>query len=177
MSSCFDYALPIVLEHEGGERYTDDPKDPGGATKWGISLRALRGLGPVYGDLDDDGDVDADDVAALSLDDARRIYRERYWADWLDQLHPQVAVRLFDHWVNAGPRSAALIAQRACRAHGQAIAEDGVVGPKTLAALVALGKALVPAIRCERAAFYRAIVAGNEDFERFERGWLRRAYF
>ena len=31
-----------VLVHEGGARYTNHPKDPGGPTKWGISLADVQ---------------------------------------------------------------------------------------------------------------------------------------
>ena len=42
MSSSFDLAIPIVLENEGG--YINDPNDPGGETKYGISKRSYPAL-------------------------------------------------------------------------------------------------------------------------------------
>jgi lysozyme family protein len=70
----FDLSLPHILEHEGGDKLVDHPADPGGITRWGISLRALRKLGI---DVDGDGDSDADDIRALSIEDARGIYSRR----------------------------------------------------------------------------------------------------
>ena len=34
----FEQAVAMVFKHEGG--YVNDPKDPGGETRWGISKRA-----------------------------------------------------------------------------------------------------------------------------------------
>jgi lysozyme family protein len=48
---------------EGGEKVTDDPRDPGGLTKWGICQRS-------YPDLD---------IRARPESDAREIYRRDYW--------------------------------------------------------------------------------------------------
>lgn len=36
----FEDFVKVILKHEGG--YVDHPNDPGGATKYGISLRFLQ---------------------------------------------------------------------------------------------------------------------------------------
>lgn len=38
--SDFERALAFCLKWEGGDKITDDPRDPGGLTKFGISQRA-----------------------------------------------------------------------------------------------------------------------------------------
>ena len=64
MRENFDRAFDLtVMRFEGGARYTNDPDDPGGATKFGISKRA-------------NPDVD---VLNLTKDGAKEIYRMRYW--------------------------------------------------------------------------------------------------
>ncbi|MEC8572564.1 MAG: glycosyl hydrolase 108 family protein, partial [Pseudomonadota bacterium] len=50
-----------IITREGG--YVDDPDDPGGATKYGVTLATLRRLGL---DLTGDGQVDRRDVASVS---------------------------------------------------------------------------------------------------------------
>ena len=54
-------AVDFVLRHEGG--YVNDPDDPGGETKYGISKRAHPGL----------------DIKQLNKMDAIRIYGADYW--------------------------------------------------------------------------------------------------
>lgn len=180
MSANFDYAMPLILKAEGFRPghtgLVDDPDDPGGPTNFGISLKALRKLDAIYGDIDGDGDVDADDIKLLDFDAAMVIYREFYWTPLYDDLLKDVAYRLADHWVNAGQTSSARVAQRTVRAHGTAIKEDGVLGPKTVAAITNIGINFVPTMRSERAGFYRALVRSNVRFAKYKRGWLNRAY-
>jgi len=179
----FDAAVGVVLAHEGG--FVDDPADPGAATNWGISLKTLAALGDLDGDgyrdgdRDRDGDVDADDVRALERGDAIAIYRRQWWDrygyDRVDRLF--IATKLFDLAVNMGPRQAHLIVQRALRATDQPVAEDGILGPETLAAINnAPAFELMSAMRSEAAGFYRALIAKRPKLARFERGWLSRAY-
>ena len=59
----FDHALSIVLGHEGNDTLTDDPKDPGGLTRWGISQIAHPSV----------------DVRHLTREGAAAIYRAEYW--------------------------------------------------------------------------------------------------
>lgn len=177
----FDAALTVVLEHEGG--YVDDPDDPGGATNWGVSLRTLRALGDLEFDVDGDGDIDADDIKALSRDDAGAFYRKVFWdrhgyGRFGDLM---VATKVFDLAVNMGPGGGHKVLQRALRACGQDMADDGVLGPQTLAAVIAVirsfgAEALLAALRSEAAGYYRSLIAAKPVRAKYERGWLRRAY-
>jgi lysozyme family protein len=179
----FDTALRTVLAHEGG--YGDDVGDPGGATNFGISLRFARTLGDLDGDgcanldLDRDGDIDADDIRRMTREDAARIYRSQWWdRHGYSRFPAAVAVKTFDLAVNAGAVQAHKILQRALRAaDGPVLIDDGVLGPKTLEAVTGADPAaLVVAIRAEAAGFYRALVAAKPAFEKFQAGWLNRAY-
>lgn len=81
------------LRQDGG--YTNDPKDPGGETKWGISKRAHPDL----------------DIKNLSLDTAFQIYKSDYYDIYkifkndpldLDSESISFAVSIFDSGVNCG---------------------------------------------------------------------------
>lgn len=168
-----DKALPVILAHEGG--YVDDPADPGGATKYGISLRFLRAEGL---DLDADGDVDGDDVRSLTATAAMAIYRERFWErfGYGRIVDTQVATKVFDLAVNLGPKRAHRLLQRALRACGETVEMDGVFGPKTLQATNACEpRELLLEIVKEHGSYYSALIEFKPQFERFRRGWMHRA--
>jgi len=75
MRETFSTAVNFALRWET-DKFTDKPSDPGGATKYGITLRTLHDLGL---DIDKDGDVDVDDIKILSREDAVKIYLSEYW--------------------------------------------------------------------------------------------------
>ena len=87
----FEKAMEFVATWEWRGRAdgypTDDPKDPGGYTRWGISQRA-------------NPDVD---VKNLDLVGALDIYRKRYWNVMnCDSFPMPMAVALMDSAVNTG---------------------------------------------------------------------------
>ena len=184
-SSLFSRALPFVLQHEGG--ISADPDDPGGITRWGISLRWLIKAGQLDldhdglkdGDVDGDGDIDAADILAMPRERAASLYRHHWWEKGgYDRIRdPVVAVKTFDFAVNMGFGPAHRCLQRAARACRHLIADDGVIGPQTLAAANAIeGNALAAALKSEAAGFYRGLVTARPVFAKYEQGWLNRAY-
>lgn len=88
-SSKFDRAIPIILRFEGG--YVNDPDDPGGETKYGISKRAYPHL----------------DIRALTIPAAKEIYFADYWTPCgAEDLEWPLTVNVFDAAVNNGLRRA-----------------------------------------------------------------------
>ncbi len=161
----FQRAVARVLADEGG--YVANPADPGGETRFGISKRNYPNL----------------DVAALSRAQAIAIYYRDWWQRYhYAELPGPIAVKLFDLAVNIGPDHAARCLQRALRACGRRMAEDGVVGRATLAAARAANQlALLAALRSEAAGYYRALAALQrgrraDGDQQFLNGWLNRAY-
>ena len=83
----FSLALPFVLRWEGGDKYTNDPVDPGGETKYGISKRA-------YPDVD---------IKSLTKEEATLIYQRDYWEKaGCSKMEKQLAIVVFDAAVNCG---------------------------------------------------------------------------
>lgn len=193
MASNFDLALPTILEHEGG--FVDNVHDPGGATNFGISLRYLQGRGDLDGDgfadgdIDRDGDIDADDIKAMDETDAAQFYKTGFWYPGKYGLinAQALSTKAFDLGVNMGIKQGAKCVQRALRADGIDVKDDGVFGPVTLDAINGRDSLiLLAATKSEAAGFYRALVLRNSalrkrmidvpDFSVFKKGWLRRAY-
>ena len=194
--SHFNKAIETVLAHEGG--FVDNVHDPGGATNFGVSLRRLKKQGDLDedgwldGDFDHDGDVDADDIKTMTRDDAIDFYQANFWLPVYDDMHYQIAEKTFDMNVNMGKRQAHKLVQRAVKAHGTTLDDDGVLGPRSMAAIAMAAAPLLFSIRCTQAGFYRSLIMRNaalrkngvrkqngseyEDFSVFRKGWLRRAY-
>lgn len=119
-----------IVAREGG--YVNDPDDPGGATKYGVTLATLKRLGL---DRTRDGRVDEADVKALTRDDAQRIFVEHYFrAPRLAELPAVLQPSVFDMYVNAGANAVKLL-QRLVTRMGFACEDDGLIGPMTLRAV------------------------------------------
>ena len=117
------FASMSITWETGGDRsggYTNDPKDAGGETKWGISKNKHPHLS----------------IKSLTFNDALRIYQNEYWNDKYDYIaDTALAFKLFDMGINNGVKTAVKKLQKAVKASGKAIKADGVFGNITLAAV------------------------------------------
>ena len=92
-ASTYDEALRRLLAHEGG--YVNHPSDPGGPTNFGITLADYRRYRKP--------DATVADVRAMKVDEAKAIYRAKYWnAQRCDELPAGVDYSIFDYGVNSG---------------------------------------------------------------------------
>jgi len=119
----FDLFVDEVIKHEGG-LVVDPVGDPGGTTKYGISLRFAGSIGL---DIDKNGKTDKADIIALSLLQAKDIYFEHFWSKINGDILPRgIAFIVFDAAVNQGPSAAVKDLQAAVHQK-----RDGIMGDKT----------------------------------------------
>lgn len=149
----FDTAFERLIGHEGG--YVNHPDDPGGETNWGITLRTAREAG--Y----------SGSMRELTRAQAKEIYRTAYWARArCDEYDGAIAFQVFDAAVNHGIGNAIRFLQRAA-----GVADDGAVGPVTMAAIKAMTVTDVLArFNAARLTFYTNL----STWPSFGRGWARR---
>lgn len=163
--------LADVLEREGG--FSDRADDPGGATNHGITRQRLSEW--------QGRPASVADVRALSVEEARAIYRACYiQAPGLGKvLDDDLRALLVDCAVLHGPRNAVRFLQRAL-----GVADDGIFGEITTAALWRQDKRrLLWMVFAERVMFLGRIVTDNltdadrdgiPDNTEFAKGWLAR---
>lgn len=164
----FDYAVAVVLKNEGSE-YTDNAKDPGGATRYGITLNLYRDYHPS---------ATKSDIQNLSETEAKRIYKLAFWN--LAPFEPirslRIATSLFDAACNSGIYEAALIVQRACNELESDLNVDGLIGKQTLAAINnSDATLLLNEFRKQREMFYEELVKEKPELREFLNDWLSRA--
>lgn len=149
--TAFDDSFTALIGNEGG--YSNNPADPGGETMWGVTARVARKHG-YTGPMRD-----------LPLNTARTIAKTEYWDAYrCDDMPAQVGFQVLDAAYNGGHP-----AQWLQRAVG--VAEDGTIGPVTLAAV----KAADPDDVCLRLDAYRLqYLTELTTWPTFGRGWARR---
>lgn len=165
---------------EGG--ISDNPYDLGGYTKYGISLRFLKLIGEEDGDFNNDGHVTKEDLNVMSYSDAVELYHKYFWNHYKIDIMPfnTVIIKsyLLTMYVNLRGRVANRTLQRAIKACGINIIDDGVIGPRSLKAMdkIISHNYLLPALKAELSSVYRNIVRNNSSQQEFINGWLNRAY-
>ncbi len=157
MKSTYDKAMARVLEDEGG--YSNDAGDPGGPTKYGITIHDVRSyLKP---------NATAADVKKLTVTQAKDIYAKHYALPIrYDDLPAGVDYAVFDYGINSGVSRAVRLLQTLVHAH-----VDGKVGDETIKDTLAQDpKQLINKIYDGREKFLR----GLSSFRIFGKGWMRR---
>ena len=149
----FDQAFDRLLKHEGG--YSDNPADPGGKTRFGITERVARNYGYLG------------EMSNLPIGYAKRIYKMAYWdAVFADEMPEIVRYALFDAAVNSGVGQAVRWLQRAV-----GVADDGRIGPVTLAAVKDQdGEKILRSMLGQRLSFMTSL----KNWPTSGRGWARR---
>jgi len=144
MTDKFERAVAVVFVHEGG--YINNPRDPGGETKWGITKR----WHPTV------------DIKKLTREEARNIYYTEYWEpNGFEFLPEMMATKVFDIGVNIGCNRALHILARAASENNIGIAE---LNEENSSLILAMFQKLVE-------EYYRSL-----EHPAFLKGWLRRLY-
>lgn len=176
----FELAHKHVAKWEGG--YFDHPNDPGGVTMYGVSLMFLKSLGLIEGDIDGDGDIDRDDVLAITKEKAKEIFKKHFWdLGKAEKLPPLVAMAYYDLAVNAGTGRAAIVLQEAINKLKPGAIRNyaGNVGPLTqkYAKLIAdegNESKLVSLYLDQRGYWYKRLAKAKPKTAVFLKGWLNR---
>jgi len=153
--SDFERALAFCLKWEGGDTITEDPNDPGGLTKFGISQKTYPN----------------EDIRKLTRARAAFLYQRDYWGKARCQdLPTPVNIVHFDCAVNTGISRAAKILQKAASVNA-----DGAIGKITLDAVHTKSPIVLAtdAIH-ERERFYGELVKSSPNLSRYIGGWLNR---
>lgn len=148
----FDSSFDRVFGHEQG--YNNDPNDPGGETKYGISKRS-------YPDLD---------IKNLSRERTKSIYFEDFW-DKIDgeNLPAGLAFQLFDFAVHSGVKPAIRSLQKIL-----GVTVDGIMGEKTLGGINHWGSASEMDLIVLLLAARIDLMTSLPNWSHAGKGWARR---
>lgn len=151
MNQDWEAAIDFVLRMEGGEQAENDPNDPGGLTRFGISQKAYPSL----------------NISALTKEEAKNIYFRDYWKPCGgEDLPTSFAIATFDAAVNMGVTSAKRLLQI-----GLNVTVDGVIGPETITAAVKAGRSQIKRVLATRLAEYINRILKNPKLQVFSTNW------
>lgn len=145
----FEEAFERLLGHEGG--YVNNPADPGGETKFGISKRSYPG----------------EDIKNLTEARAKQLYLRDFWGPaGCDTVPDTLRFDLFDTAANSGVKAAIKLLQKTV---GET--QDGVLGPLTLQAVQSMDqKRLRARFNANRLEFLTTL----PNWVAAGKGWARR---
>lgn len=159
----FTTALEFSLKWEGG--LADHVNDYGGRTNYGITQA-------VYDRFRTEQNLKPQDVATITLEVAKQIYRQKYWR-WesrSDQMCDALETADFDTCVNFGVAGATMFLQEIF-----GLRMDGIFGPQTLAAVLANNNKRSALRLVEARIAYRHQRVQEDSTQRvFLQGWLNR---
>ena len=156
----FEWIMARTLEAEGG--LADDPVDPGGATKWGISSR-----------------YHPEEVKGIqSWSDAKSFYRVKYYNVKIYETPDMplvVATKLFLFAINVSERQALIELQEALGFCGHQVSIDGEFGPETRRAIRYTDpRQLESSLAAKMWGYYLERIARNPAKAKFAAGWKKR---
>jgi len=147
--SYYDECFTRLMGNEGG--YSNNPKDPGGETNWGVTKKSYPAL----------------NIKNLTQDDAKAIYKRDFWdACRCEELFPVLAFAVFDCAVNSGCRQAVELLQQAL-----GVDDDGVFGRVTMRRVNDEDASVLTAKYLGRRLGF---MTNLRPWDTFSKGWARR---
>lgn len=181
--SLFTTYITQTIAKEGGARYTNDPADAGGETKWGVTSAMARSAGYTGA------------MADMPEDVALNIYKVFFWQqpgfDAISVLNGTLGAMLLDLGVNNGTSWPSKWLQRSLnvlngnQSNWKDIPVDGQAGAMTRLAVSSLIKmrgnegirVLCASIRALAGVRYIELAEADRSQARFEFGWLSQRAF
>ena len=170
-ATLFKKSLKHILELEG--IYSDNKKDRGGKTKFGITEKTAQAYGWQ------------ESIELLPLYMAEKIYYSRYWQkarlSEVAEYSPAIAHEIFEAGVNCGIKRSSRWLQKALNSLRTMddLEEDGIIGKKTLKALSYRRHYLdhvtiLKMLNAYQAMHYILLCKNDSSQKEFIRGWFKR---
>lgn len=186
--------LEVIIEDEGGWKYTDHPLDAGGPTYGGMTLKTLNAF-LIFTGAETISNVQ---FAALAKADDSWLKTKvlECYNSMLANANKfesaAIAYLWADFCVTSGEKAATKQLQEACNKYSMftnpnmanwqkvnhgSLQVDGILGPQTLARVLEVStNELLLLYTWQRCAYYSAIVAKDESQRVFAVGWTNRAW-
>lgn len=181
-----DKYIPILLRWEAGiimkdnetlehafvrakkKGWSNDPKDNGGATMVGVTIGTYRSYCRYKGKTT----PSITDLKNITYKEWRDIVHTMFWSKWkADLIEDQSVANMVVDWVWASGQGIGI--KRVQKILG--ITADGIVGPKTIAAVNSANSSdLFTKIYNARAAHFNSIVKNNPSQKKWLNGWMNR---
>lgn len=179
-----DKFIPVILRWEAGitlkegesfesafaraktRGFSNDPADPGGATMVGVTLSTFK----TYCKRNGLRTPNVADLKAITYKVWRDILHTLYWNKWkADLIEDQRVANMLVDWVwGSGANIGIKRPQKLLN-----VTQDGIVGPKTLAAVNSTPN-LLKTLYDARKAHFEAIVKARPTSKKFLKGWMNR---
>lgn len=157
---------PFIFSFEGN--YANIPGDSGGPTNKGVTLNTWK----MYGyDKNGDGIINVEDVKLITTEDATVIMKKFFWDMFkADYIKDQSVANILVDWFWMSGKPAITNTQKLIGTYA-----DGIVGPKTLAAINNRNpQKLFDSLKKRRFVYIDTIIKKRPVNEKFRKGWERR---
>ena len=162
-------AFNYLLGNEGMV-FTNYPSDPGGPTKYGVTLRAYQNyLNP---------EATAIDIQNLNPDQAKEVYQLGFWTPMGCEALEDVSTPtcIFDTGVLFGPGISAGIAQRSLNNLGASLTIDNILGPESISQLNStVSDEFIDQFHGQVLFRIDKVILDHPNLENNRQGWVNRA--